>query len=230
MNVGARFGIAETGLTLSGVTTPEDLERQLQLMCAYLTDPGYREEAMRQFQKALPDFYDQLKHDMSGAQAQMTQWLYNNDPRFTIPSLEAALSYTEQDVKDWVSPQLEKDYLELSIVGDLDPTELKQLLATTFGALPTRAETPSHYPEALALQFPKTPQQKLFTYESKIPRAAAMVLWKTQGMGDDITKARRFNIIADILGNRMREKIRDCLLYTSPSPRDGLLSRMPSSA
>ena len=26
------------------------------------------------------------------------------------------------------------------------------------------------------------------------------------------------------------EKIRDCLLYTSPSPRDGLLSRMPSSA
>ena len=24
--------------------------------------------------------------------------------------------------------------------------------------------------------------------------------------------------------------LRDCLLYTSPSPRDGLLSRMPSSA
>ena len=26
------------------------------------------------------------------------------------------------------------------------------------------------------------------------------------------------------------EKKYDCLLYTSPSPRDGLLSRMPSSA
>ena len=26
------------------------------------------------------------------------------------------------------------------------------------------------------------------------------------------------------------EHIRSCLLYTSPSPRDGLLSRMPSSA
>ena len=26
------------------------------------------------------------------------------------------------------------------------------------------------------------------------------------------------------------ESARDCLLYTSPSPRDGLLSRMPSSA
>ena len=26
------------------------------------------------------------------------------------------------------------------------------------------------------------------------------------------------------------EEVEDCLLYTSPSPRDGLLSRMPSSA
>ena len=26
------------------------------------------------------------------------------------------------------------------------------------------------------------------------------------------------------------ESLKDCLLYTSPSPRDGLLSRMPSSA
>ena len=27
-----------------------------------------------------------------------------------------------------------------------------------------------------------------------------------------------------------KRKVRVCLLYTSPSPRDGLLSRMPSSA
>ena len=26
------------------------------------------------------------------------------------------------------------------------------------------------------------------------------------------------------------ERLKTCLLYTSPSPRDGLLSRMPSSA
>ena len=29
---------------------------------------------------------------------------------------------------------------------------------------------------------------------------------------------------------RLEGEIRGCLLYTSPSPRDGLLSRMPSSA
>ena len=30
--------------------------------------------------------------------------------------------------------------------------------------------------------------------------------------------------------NRVAKTVKGCLLYTSPSPRDGLLSRMPSSA
>ena len=30
--------------------------------------------------------------------------------------------------------------------------------------------------------------------------------------------------------NRYKTRDKSCLLYTSPSPRDGLLSRMPSSA
>ena len=36
--------------------------------------------------------------------------------------------------------------------------------------------------------------------------------------------------ILPILGTKLYEKLQSCLLYTSPSPRDGLLSRMPSSA
>ena len=35
---------------------------------------------------------------------------------------------------------------------------------------------------------------------------------------------------ANIIGNSKGERFYNCLLYTSPSPRDGLLSRMPSSA
>ena len=34
----------------------------------------------------------------------------------------------------------------------------------------------------------------------------------------------------DKIEKKMIEEARNCLLYTSPSPRDGLLSRMPSSA
>ena len=37
------------------------------------------------------------------------------------------------------------------------------------------------------------------------------------------------NFVSDFLSHKP-EEILNCLLYTSPSPRDGLLSRMPSSA
>ena len=38
------------------------------------------------------------------------------------------------------------------------------------------------------------------------------------------------NIVTGKSDIPVRFEGRDCLLYTSPSPRDGLLSRMPSSA
>ena len=53
-----------------------------------------------------------------------------------------------------------------------------------------------------------------------------------------VAKAKEYETTLDpsnplILKNNQNSKFKgfkDCLLYTSPSPRDGLLSRMPSSA
>ena len=53
-----------------------------------------------------------------------------------------------------------------------------------------------------------------------VPEHTATVLIGASGSGKS-TLLRCINLL---------ESIDDCLLYTSPSPRDGLLSRMPSSA
>ena len=41
---------------------------------------------------------------------------------------------------------------------------------------------------------------------------------------------QKVDYVMDITLDDANTKITGCLLYTSPSPRDGLLSRMPSSA
>ena len=51
----------------------------------------------------------------------------------------------------------------------------------------------------------------------------------------EITSKNVVDLIEDIFLRRgaesyLGEQVTICLLYTSPSPRDGLLSRMPSSA
>ena len=49
------------------------------------------------------------------------------------------------------------------------------------------------------------------------------------GVFDFSTPDNRMQLVSVHPGVEI-EQILDCLLYTSPSPRDGLLSRMPSSA
>ena len=48
--------------------------------------------------------------------------------------------------------------------------------------------------------------------------------------GDKTKDALTGAIIGGIIGNNVTKNVDNCLLYTSPSPRDATLSRMPSSA
>ena len=217
-NVGIGFQVGEADFTLSGRTTPEDLELQLQLMCAYLTDPAFRQEGERMFKLALPMLYKQLEHSLQGAMVKVAQHLYGGDFRFGFPEQEKVLSYTSAMVKDWLTPFFIKAPLELTLVGDLDPEVALPLILKTFGALPTRETSKADLSERREINFPARPGSKRLTFDSKIPNAAAMTVWKIPGTGKDIKTSRHFRVLASILNDRLREEIRE-KLGGSYSPR-----------
>jgi zinc protease len=210
-NAGVGFQVGDNAFTLAGSTTPDDLELQLQLLCAYLTDPGLRPEAERLFKAQLPAIFSQMKHTPAGAQSKMRAFLRGNDPRFIFPTQEQAEALTTGDVKNWITPALKNDYLELSIVGDLDPEKLLPILARTIGALPQRARTkPAYTTERTLSNLPTPPAEKRYTFESRIPTGTAIVIWKSTGLNKDtIGITRRLGVLSSILSNRMREKIRE---------------------
>ncbi|MCP5536345.1 MAG: insulinase family protein [Akkermansiaceae bacterium] len=210
-NAGIQFQVGEDSFDLSGTTTPEDLELQLQLLCAYLTDPGLRPEGERMFKAQLPAIYSQMKHTPAGSQAKMSALLRGNDPRFIFPTLEQATALTTDDVRSWVAPALKNDYLELSIVGDLDIDTVMPILARTIGALPKRADSKPDYADLRTLaNLPTPPLEKQYTFESRIPTGLALVVWKSTGLDEaSIGTTRRMGVLSSILSNRMREKIRE---------------------
>ncbi len=210
-NVGTNLTIGEDAFTLSGATTSADFATEVQLMCASLTDPGYREEALWQFRKSIPVFYQQIKHTTAGPQHEMQAWLYGNDARFSIAPSEKLAAYTLDNAKKWLTPELTKGYLELSIVGDFESENILPQLLATFGALPARTATTHVLATARKVQFPARPASKVFTYESKIPQALAINIWKTAGLRGNVKEFRRLNIIGDILSDRVREEIREKL-------------------
>ena len=65
--------------------------------------------------------------------------------------------------------------------------------------------------------------------EDKLTCGVTFDIWHRR-LGHMSDLAMKLIPVIDILSNKNKMEICDCLLYTSPSPRDGLLSRMPSSA
>ncbi len=219
-NVGSSLAIGDDAFTLGGTTTPADFTTQIQLMCASLTDPGYRDEALWQFQKAVPMIYQQIKHTTAGPQQEMEAWLHGGDSRFTIAPAEKLSSYTIADAKKWLTPELTKGYLELTIVGDFETDKILPDLLATLGALPSRAPAAASLPGARKIRFPNAPAAKTFTYESKISQGVATTLWKTVGVRGNQKEFRRLNLLGDIYGDRLREEIRE-KLGASYSPNAG---------
>ena len=206
VNVG--FGIDDDAFTLSGETTPDDLLAQLTLMRAYMTNPGFREEATNEFIRALDYIYQQLERTPGGfAQDEVALFLHSGDERFGYPPRDAVEALTTGEAKAWLMPDLNEGYLEISVVGSFDPDEAISALAQTFGNLPERAETKPAYTEERIVKFPDA-TTKVFEFDSEIPKGMAVVHWPTTDIYD-IKQSRRLGMLSAIIDDRLRVKIRE---------------------
>ena len=113
------------------------------------------------------------------------------------------------DVRGWLAPEIGQGPIELTIVGDFDPEAAIGFVARTFGALPARGPKPA-YAEQRKVSFPAAG----FTAERKVPteieRGTVFVFWPTTD-ARDVKISRRLNVLADVISDRLRVKIREGL-------------------
>ncbi len=205
---GGGFAVGEDSFSLGGRTTPKDLELQLQLMAAQIELLGLRDEAVTQFRKGLPMIEQQMKHTPAGAVQKMRAWLHGDDPRYVFPGVETLAAYTVDDARPWLESAFQQGEIELNLVGDFETEAVLPLVLKTFGALEPRPQQP--VAESLRrVKFPNAPATKNYRYESKIPQAAALVVWQTEGRRDNHEGFRRLKLLSDVLRDRLRETIRE---------------------
>lgn len=207
-SVEVNFGVDDDAFTLSAQTTPETLAEQLRLLRAFITNPGFREEAESEFDRALDELYQQLEHTPGGFSSdEVSTFLHGGDTRFGFPPKADLAALTRDQAREWVMPELEKGYLEISVVGDFDKEQVVKELAATFGNLPPRAESKPAYTEQRIVKFPAG-GEKEFRFESQIPKALAVAHWPTTDIYD-IKVTRRLGMLSAILDDRLRVKIRE---------------------
>ena len=204
----ADFAVGDEAFLLAGRTNPEDLLAQLQLLTAHLTAPGYREEAEDQFRKNLEPMYTELQHTAEGIMAdRVVSFIHNGDPRFGFPAINELKKRSLSELKAWLTPELTESFLEVSFVGDVDPKAALAATAATLGALPKRAAQKADYTEARKVAFP-APQVQDFKFTTEIPKAIAAIYWPTSDMSD-IQRTRRLSVLAAVLDDRLRLKVRE---------------------
>ncbi|HEY4301064.1 MAG TPA: insulinase family protein [Candidatus Didemnitutus sp.] len=208
--VGGGFGMANDAFTWSAVTNQSDLLLQLQLLCAYLTDPGFRPEGMRQIEKNIPPFYAQLAHTVEGPlQVQGPRLLAGGDNRFGLPLQPELEARTQAEAEALIRPVFAHGPIEIALVGDVDPAAATTALAGTFGALPEREPKPAYQAER-QVSFPAAPLTRSFTVPTEIPKAVVQLWWPATD-AHDVHVARRFNLLASVFEDRLRIRLREQL-------------------
>ncbi len=214
LNAGKRvavtFGVGQDHFVLGGGTTSEDLLLQCELMAAYLTHPGWRQEGMRQFKAILPRIFQGLKHQHAGPlQTDFLRELYSGDPRFGIRPESEYQALTPDDVRKWLDPHLKEAPLEVTFVGDLDVEATVQAAARTLGQLPKRREV-RDYTERRRVDGPKSGIQRDYQIETSIPKTLVYLSFPTTD-GLTAETRRSLSFLSRVVNDRLRVEIREKL-------------------
>lgn len=194
-----------------GAVVSKDLERQMQLLAAYVTDPGYREAAVRLFRRPLPEFYARLDATPGSALAIGQARIMNgDDPRFVLPPLESLMATDFDRLKAAISAPMQSGRIEIGLVGDIDEAQAIDIVARSFGALPKRSETPFDFGTAKASSYSGKFGTHTLYHRGEANQMSWRRVWTTTD-DSDFRAEQTLSLLADIARIRLIDELREGL-------------------
>jgi zinc protease len=205
----AQFSVSDDAFVLDGRTRPQDLGVQLQVLAAYLTDPAYRPEAIERVRAQELARLAQMDATPAGVDARdRERLLHAGDGRWGQPDRKELETAKAGGLKAMLEGPLAAGAVEVTMVGDISVDAAVSAVAATFGALPQRpaSRTPD---EASIIGFPAPPAAPLErTHKGRADASVADVAWPIGGFFADVSRSLTLVLAADVLRNRLVERIR----------------------
>jgi zinc protease len=206
----AAFGLTDDAFVLSGTTRSEDLDTQMQVLAAYVSDPGWRPEAFGRYAALAASIHDQLASTSSGVLSRdLPALLRGGDARWAFPAREALATASLEDLRRAVDPALASGPLEVVIVGDITVEKAIDAVARTFGALPARPDPAPPPADRLKVRTPSGGEAVVRTHRGRADQAVLFTAWPTAGFFEDPRGARANWLLAEVLGLRLTDELRE---------------------
>jgi len=204
------FGVKRDSFVLAGATRPSDLDIELQLLTAYLVDPGFRPEIDARTTAYVQQTYRQYATD-PGFVANLAREKVLREPHISdFPTKAQALAVKAADMARVLRGPLTRDALEVTVVGDIDEATATAALARTLGAIPARERRDRTAPDAATLQFPSpAPPPIRATHEGPGDKAMVMITWPLfVWTPERVREQRAIELLAAIVQDGMLDTIR----------------------
>jgi zinc protease len=201
-------GVGEDAFSLAGRTRKEDFERQMQVLAAFVKEPGWRATGWnrnRAFSGTMHDQWETSPAGVFGREAGVL--LRSGDRRWATPSREEMAASSIEDARRLLAPALAGGPLEVIIVGDVTVDEAISRTAATFGALPAR-QASSVPAAARQVRFP-APGLERRTHKGRADQGLAFIAWPTSDFYADPRGSRALNVLAQVLNLRLIDEIRE---------------------
>lgn len=167
-----------TAFMLSSSTLSDNVDQQMHLLAAYMTDPGFRPLIDEKLPTAIDLSYRMFDTDPSFvATLALERALFPG--RESMPPRERLAAYRAADFERMLKPVLTRSPVEVTIVGDVTEDSAKRAVAATFGALPPRPALPP-LPEGKGpfRYFPgRLPPPVTEIHRGPADKAAAVLVW-----------------------------------------------------
>ncbi len=210
-DVSFAFGDGERTFGMGAMTTPADLELQLDLMAAAISDPGYQPQGEAQYRRNIENFFARLDATPGSALANNLGRIESDaDPRFTLQPKAAYLALNFQKLKSAIGDRLAHGALELALVGDFDPDKAIPLVAKTLGALPPRETAFRAYAANRTRPFTDDRSIHVIRHTGPADQAIVRMSWPTEDDTnfDDVMKLELLQRVADVeLTDTLREEL-----------------------
>jgi zinc protease len=207
---GADFGIDNDSFEFSGQTRTDDLPTQLQVLAAYVAEPGWRPEAfarLKSYAATLEDQYEATDGGVLGRD--LAGLLHGGDRRWTFPSRQEIARSSLADLEGQIAPSLADGSIEVVIVGDITVDKAIDAVADTFGALPPRPQAAATSAEALTTGFPAPGGPLVETHKGRADQAIGLIAWKTQDFFANPQLARTVAVMGEAFEIRLLEELRE---------------------
>jgi zinc protease len=205
---------------LGGGTRREDLQLQMQVMAAFLTDPAYRSQSFEQAKANYPAAYKAMLAMPGGAfTLQAKDLLASGDKRTAMVPPETIAAWSMDSARPGLKALLSVGPIHITMVGDTTVDEAIRVTASTFGAMPPRPAAPASVPGADQRRFPApTPEPLRFMHKGLAEQGLGVIAWPGPDAVNDLGEARRVEVLTAVLKLRVLDEIREkqALAY-SPS-------------